>query len=830
LAEAAVPNAGHGRLAETSLRRLHRAAIMDRPSIRRVLERAITQGVTLRNGVDRRNAERTARLTLVEDSSITLLVQNISARQIQLFLNFDCDGVGYFFATRVLAEHGDRIVAQFPATLYEAERRDLRRISVDSPTSPHRLAIENPLGTSQPAELRDWSYDGLGIAVPSNGAPDRGAQVAVRFIDGFRSGSRANAVVKNTAPDTQLSGWTRVGLSVSAVPVAERIQPETRARIVPSGSSAWQRIVLAGHPVRSARQRLAKRLGLKRDPRVPNLVEFRNDVGQRIAGFLDRTAEHCSTAVVIPPSWGRTKETFLPLAKTLLRMFSADGEDVAVLRFDGTNRRGESYVDPAFRQAGSDYLGFTFSQAVSDIHSSVSYLRESVRPRRVVLVTFSLAAIEGRRAVATDPTGSISGWISVVGMPDLQSGLRTVSGGVDYAHGLLQGVEFGVHELVGVLADMDRTGTDALRHNLVFLEDARRDMANVSIPVTWLHGRHDGWIDIERVATLLSSGDLSRRRLLEIPTGHELRTSLEALETFQLVTSEVARIALDKPLKPLLPDLLELEQDRLAERRRRPVPQLNSKTFWHDYLVGKHGDGGMQILAATSSYRRFMADQIAALSVPNDSHVVDLGSGLGEFANSIERSDVSAQPAWITEVDLVATTLRRSRATSTDRHHRRFRVSRVAADLDLGNNSIPLRTGSVDAVLASLVISYLSDPLALLRDVHRILAPRGRFVVSTMRKDADISRIHAEGVAELEATAPRDSEVAIDGSGSLESLQREFLNSASRLVDLEESGRFRFYDASEVSDLLRAAGFSDIVLTRSFGDPSQAIVASCRRL
>src|SRR5258705_6347526 len=118
-------------------------------------------------------------------------------------------------------------------------------------------------------------------------------------------------------------------------------------------------------------------------------------------------------------------------------------------------------------------------------------------PRKNILVTFSLAAIKARHALAND--SRIWGWVSVVGMADLQSALRTISGGIDYGSGLLQGMRFGKHELAGVNADMDYTGLDAIRNGIGFLEDARRDMSRIGIPITWIHGRYDAWMDLARV-------------------------------------------------------------------------------------------------------------------------------------------------------------------------------------------------------------------------------------------------------------------------------------------------------------------------------------------
>jgi hypothetical protein len=128
----------------------------------------------------------------------------------------------------------------------------------------------------------------------------------------------------------------------------------------------------------------------------------------------------------------------LPLALTVVETFRSIGESIRVIRFDGSNRRGESYVEPECRQFGDEYLRFTFSQAARDISSTVNYLKSDPAraPRAIVLVTFSLSAVEARNALAGDD--GYSGWVSVVGMADLQSAIRTISGGIDYGNGLLQ--------------------------------------------------------------------------------------------------------------------------------------------------------------------------------------------------------------------------------------------------------------------------------------------------------------------------------------------------------------------------------------------------------
>jgi ubiquinone/menaquinone biosynthesis C-methylase UbiE len=585
--------------------------------------------------------------------------------------------------------------------------------------------------------------------------------------------------------------------------------------------------------LRAVQNRLTHRLGINRRRATPiQVVEYPNDRGQSIRGIVDTTGHGPGgLAVVIPPAWGRTKETLLPLALTLVRTFADAGEPLTVLRFDGSHRRGESYVDPRFRHPGDEYLGFRFSQAVSDIHSTLKFLAsdERFRPSNVVVVTVSIASIEGRRAIATDPTKLVSGWVALVGIGDLQSCLRTASGGVNYGYGLLRGEKFGRQELTGMVVDMDEAGPDAIAHGLLFLEDARQDMAAIKVPVTWIHGRHDGWTELQRVRELMSTGDISNRKLLEVRTGHQLRTSREALEVFQLVSEEVARVSFRRPLRSRPPNLEELERRRLAERARRPPALVDLREFWRDYVVGRDGRVGIELMTATNAYHDLMSKQVAALALKAGDNILDLGSGAGDFGVFLA-GEPKAPPVSVVSVDYVHEALCRGRT----------RVARISAngdcvvrhltaDLDLaGNRCVPLAGTSFDSVLASFLISYLRDPQALLAEAHRLLRPGGRLVLSSLRRDADSSLLYADGRAELHPMRMKElfSEVPEE---EFAELQRKFINDNAKIFNLEEDGYFRFWDAGELCTLVENAGFTVEATTTAFGEPPQAVIVSSRR-
>src|SRR4030095_9804711 len=223
-----------------------------------------------------------------------------------------------------------------------------------------------------------------------------------------------------------------------------------------------------------------------------------------------------TTAVVVPPAWGRTKETLMPLALTMVECFRRSGRPISVIRFDGVNKPGESYRAKECLAPGREHYRFTFSQGAQDIRAVIDHLHADARskPRATVVVSLSASSVEARRAVCDDPR--VDGWVCVVGNADLQSMMKSISGGIDYALGMERGVKFGLQEILGVAVDMDLAGMDAIQHRLAYLSDARREMASIRVPITWIAGRHDAWMDKQRVRDAMSRGNTARRKLIEI--------------------------------------------------------------------------------------------------------------------------------------------------------------------------------------------------------------------------------------------------------------------------------------------------------------------------
>jgi ubiquinone/menaquinone biosynthesis C-methylase UbiE len=407
--------------------------------------------------------------------------------------------------------------------------------------------------------------------------------------------------------------------------------------------------------------------------------------------------------------------------------------------------------------------------------------------------------------------------------------MRTVSGGIDYLGGYERGVRFGLQEIQGVTVDMDHAARDAVRQRLAFMDDALREMAQVSTPITWIHGRFDAWVDFERVKLLMGAGDTRCRRVIEVPTGHQLRSSVEAIEVFQLIASEVARLAGVGTVVRGVPSALHLKQRSEAERRRLPRPSYEPRKFWRDYLVGRDGHLGIELMTGTSAYESLMARQVAELKLESGQIVCDLGAGTGSFTRFIAGNlkDLALQ---VNELDFVVEAMRRSRSRLLASSSRSgVKAASVVCDLSLNNGTlIPLADDSQDAVLGSLLISYLPHPRRLLADALRILRPGGRLVVSSLRPDADTSRIYHEAVEELRCGRARALFGEIHEARLGESVQ-SFMNDAARLLDLEEQAVFRFFEEGELREMLEELGFEVFAAERAFGVPPQAALVSARK-
>jgi hypothetical protein len=321
-------------LGTESLARLHRPAMEDPDRIRSVLERARDERVVLDNGIDGLIHSRGARIAWIADDRLGLDADYIDAnRQPEIYFTFELDGRRYFFAaTAIKAPVRDALEIGIPPVIYERECRDLPRTRpANSAGGPCRVELRATDGAKWTAEVLDQSYEGLGIALPAGTRLPKGG-LSLVFLDGDRDGERAYAEVRHL--QQSLSG-TRIGLWVTQVPPVGPIPIERRPRILEEGLGGRmrRRLEVAGAAGRATMWRTLRR-ARRASESLPHVevVEYPDDQGRPIRALVNRAGDpRGGTAVVVPPAWGRTKETLLPLAEILVRTFERAGEPPTVV-------------------------------------------------------------------------------------------------------------------------------------------------------------------------------------------------------------------------------------------------------------------------------------------------------------------------------------------------------------------------------------------------------------------------------------------------------------------------------------------------------------------
>jgi ubiquinone/menaquinone biosynthesis C-methylase UbiE len=276
------------------------------------------------------------------------------------------------------------------------------------------------------------------------------------------------------------------------------------------------------------------------------------------------------------------------------------------------------------------------------------------------------------------------------------------------------------------------------------------------------------------------------------------------------------------------------ELRRLSIKESERIPALNPalKEFWRDYLIGRDRSFGSELLASGSAYRQMMEIQASLLCLRPGDRLLDLGSGNGAFEIQLQRWSECPPSLFVSSIDFVEEALRRARARLLREQWttREFNASFINANLNFLHfqKSVPLKSGCFDGVIASFLLSYLDDPQSVLQEIRRLLRPGGRLVASSLCSDADISLLYVESVAEFRLGVAGNDLPGIEDA-ELSVVAQNFLNDAARILQLEESGVFQFWEAADLRDLVSNEGFSDVEVTTSLGNPPQALIVSATR-
>jgi ArsR family transcriptional regulator len=152
-----------------------------------------------------------------------------------------------------------------------------------------------------------------------------------------------------------------------------------------------------------------------------------------------------------------------------------------------------------------------------------------------------------------------------------------------------------------------------------------------------------------------------------------------------------------------------VRQDELRLARRLQQRQADGEAFFA-------GAAGQWDKLRDQMYGRSFSQQAMLALLPSDAVVADLGCGTGRVA-----ADLAPWVGRVIGVDSSAAMLKAARARTKGLEN----VELHRADL----TAVPIEDRTCDAALLLLVLSYVADPQAVLREMARVLKPCGRAVV-----------------------------------------------------------------------------------------------------
>ena len=743
-----------------------------------------------------------------------------------LTLGFD----SYFFPASVLGVKRSTVELDRPRVLSFSERRGTGREQVARHSNASfRVTVADAEREYPVLERSENGFSVLARLDSESATPAVGTSLKNGFLQVDDEVTDVHeAVVTHVTPvDGDSEGRrARIGFSLQAerhkdlIIAKEAVRTPERKRVKDSIAS-W---------LRGVGDRLSylyyQRMGRARagagstDKGFPHVVQFRTEAGRNIVGLLNRSwpsseSKRAPLVVVVPGYAGR-KETMSALASTVVHNFEKQQADVAVLRFDGVNNLGESDKDLGCESEEKHTLHYCLSDSVADILAAIAWAKNNpyVDATDIVLVSVSFSSIAVRIALTRPESSGVNSWIAYMGAADAQNAFMNVAGNFDVWGNYVRGIPNGIVTVGGCMLDGDWCCRDGERLNGITLDDARRDMAKIDVPITWISGKYDAWMNPSRVRDIMSVSAPGDRQIIEVDTGHVPTSSDEALAQFRLVAGLIWRhlsaeqAEMEVPPRGWVGLLAKREWDRVRKNH-----QLNREGYWQDYMAG--GELGYDLLRYLPSYREFCRVQVDELDAAG-ARVLELGSGTGIAAGYL----LGAGPRQLTCLDVSEPALHQIRTTlgSDPRLHM------LRGNLDSG--VLPFENDCYDAILCSLVLSYLTNPGECLSECMRVLRPGGRLVISTMKPDADNSILYGEFLRVLEETPeaelPRDR-------GAMAVALRGLLNRGAELFRLEEEGLFTFFSEQEFKDLVLNAGFTMVRTLHGYGSPPQAIVLVCQK-
>ncbi|WNM63219.1 methyltransferase domain-containing protein [Candidatus Nitrospira neomarina] len=541
-------------------------------------------------------------------------------------------------------------------------------------------------------------------------------------------------------------------------------------------------------------------------------LTIKKDNGQRISAYHDQPTEGNSTeepVVVIAPGYGETKRDYL----TLAYYFASNG--FHVVRYDHTNHVGES--------DGLHYQ-VSLSSMKNDFQTVTRYARATWPHSAIIGVASSLASRVALKAEAECP--SLSLLIMLMSIVNVQRSAATVhQEDLFAAYGDKQCPASA--NFLGFNVGNQFLG-DAIANKFVTIEHTLIDAKSLTSPVILVSAEKDAWVAPEDLQAFRNALDRRLEHWMVVPDAlHRLQENPKrARETYRRLIAQCHKQVNQKAD----PDVIHTP-NRLAlgrqNRQEKFAQQQQAETdvgagFWQDYL------GHFQSVAQCRDYVKLLDHVFHALGpITPGQRFLDAGCGNGNaglyFLDKLSSTILNGIPfleksIQYVGIDVVPDALKRANnamlATTTKWQHGITSptpfVTKAWAHVDLGQ-PLPFPDNRFDRIVSNLVIGYVQDPGATLRELYRVLAPGGRIVISNLKPNGDFSGIYQSLVSS--AALPQQREEA-----------RDLLNNYGKIRQAEKEGQFCFYDQTQWESIVATLGCTNAGIFSTFAGQAYLVV------
>lgn len=524
--------------------------------------------------------------------------------------------------------------------------------------------------------------------------------------------------------------------------------------------------------------------------------------GQRISAYHDQSIAGHSTGrpvVVIAPGYGETKRDYL----TLAYYFASNG--FHVVRYDHTNHVGES---------DGHHYQVSLSSMKDDFQSVTRFVGATWPHSRIIGVASSLASRVALKSEAECP--SLSLLIMLMGIVNVQRSAATVHQEDLFAgYGHAQCPDSA--NFLGFNVGNQFLG-DAIANNFVTLAHTLIDAESLTSPVIVVSAGKDAWVAPDDLQAFRKALGRRLENWIVVPEAlHRLQENPKiARETYRKLMALCHEHVTQNPSPDVIHNPNRLDLGR-QNRREKISQQQQAETdvgagFWQDYL------GHFQSVAKCRDYVKLLDHVFHALGpITPGQQILDAGCGNGNaglyFLNGLSSSTPDGVPCveesiQYVGIDVVPDALKRANKAmvSATTYHARTSpppvVTKSWAQVDLGQ-PLPFPDNRFDRIVSNLVIGYVHNPGAALRELYRVLAPGGRMVISNLKPNGDFSGIYQSLVSH--AALPQQREEA-----------RDLLNNYGKIRQAEKEGQFYFFDRTQWESMVATLGCTNAGVYATF--------------